>query len=201
MKVLAIGFAALIATTGVASAQSVANSNSASGSQSVSGVTIEGSRVPDNTPNAGVVVGSAGNCYPGAGLGVSGPGFGVSLGGGRVDPECNVRAEMAALATLAGNTVALAHACKHDESMRDTLVDLGLCRVIDKKSVGSSDRTIDRQTVSVATPNRGYTFCGKNDEGTFIMRVPRGTSEADRATASKQCGKDFAANGGKNIGH
>lgn len=118
--------AALMGAT-AAGAQSTAFSESYSGSSS--GVIVEGANVPDNTPGLGGMVGSAGNCYPGGGVQMVGPGAGISIGGGRVDQECNTRMEMAALASIAGNRAAVAHACRHDDSMRETLVGLGLCRV------------------------------------------------------------------------
>lgn len=118
-----LGVAALLGAS--AHAQTA---ESLSQSTSQSGIYQEGSTIPNNTPGLGGLVGSAGNCYPGGGVQAVGPGFGVGVGGGRVDPECNVRMEMAALAAIAGNPVAIRHACKHDESMRATLVEAGLCR-------------------------------------------------------------------------
>ena len=196
MKVFVTAAAMVLLSVGVAAAQTT--SNSQSGSQSVSGVVIEGSQVPNNTPNASMAVGSAGNCYPGAGIGASGPGWGLTIGGGRVDGECNTRAEMAALAQLAGNRAALAHACRHDASMRETLVGLGICRVQNTARTGNSGDTIDDETVR--TVNRAYTFCGKDQSGRLIVRVPARTSQQQRSIASAQCGQDYAANGGVNIG-
>ena len=142
--IVAAGIAAVMASG--AHAQST-TSQSQSSSASQSGIYMEGSDIPENTPGLGGLVGSAGNCYPGAGFQAVGPGAGISIGGGRVDPECNTRMEMAALAAVAGNSAAIAHACKHDESMRETLVELGRCRIQSNTTMSTSERPSEAQQV------------------------------------------------------
>jgi hypothetical protein len=189
MKTTILAASVLLLSTGATFAQNaIAGSTSASGSQSVSGVSIEGSNIPDNTPNAGIAIGSAGDCYPGAAFGASGPGWGVSAGGGQVDQECNVRAEMAALAVVAGNRVAVAHACKHDRSMRQTLVELGLCKVTRSEEVVTPQNgNAPRRNPNVSpNPERvAYTKCELDRESNQLRVAPARGFTAQ--TAVREC--------------
>lgn len=165
MKNVLIVTAMLSVGASVVEAQNV-NADSMSESISASGVVVEGSRIPNNTPGLGGLIGSAGNCYPGAGVQGVGPGWGFGVGGGRVDPECNVRMEMQALAALAGNSVALAHACREDESMRGTLISVGLCKV--------EQRPTPRPTVSARNSEVApFTKCEYNSADNTISVLPR----------------------------
>lgn len=185
MRVLIFIAAVAIATQ--ATAQSTADSASLSDSYSASGVYIEGSNIPDNTPGLGGLVGSSGNCYPGAGINVATPGLGFNVGGGVVDMECNVRMEMAALAAVAGNRVAVAHACKHDTSMRQTLVEMGLCKVVRSSAATApqADEPRRRPDVTPVPERVSYRNCEYDRSANQIRVSPaRGYTSA---TAVRDC--------------
>lgn len=135
----AITAIAILAASSAAS-QSV-TSDSHSGSASYSGVNVEGS-----TTDLGSQVPSMGapsmnhttSCALSSSGAVSGSGFGISFGSGRIDDECNTREEARFLHDLlsqrpsAARTAAIHHACSRDKSMRKTLVAIGICRVVKK---------------------------------------------------------------------
>jgi len=136
MKFAAIATALIFASS--ASAQSV-NSDSVSQSGSYSGVVIEGSNTDLSSQVPGMGAPSMSHttsCALSASGAVSGPGFGISFGNGRIDDECNTREEARFLHDLLSQRpsharrAAIHHACSRDKSMRDTLVAIGVCRVV-----------------------------------------------------------------------
>lgn len=106
----------------------LADTSSDSSASSSSGVYIGGNS-QSNTPSVGGSSNNTSSCVIGNSFGVGVPGFGINVGAGRVDQECNVREEAKALLTLVGERAALAHLCKHDKTIRETLVEQGLCVV------------------------------------------------------------------------
>jgi len=155
-KIAALAFMAMATSAGAQTTTATSQSQSAS----QSGVIVEGSTVPDNTPGLGGLAGSAGNCYPGGGAQAVWPGGGVGIGGGRIDPECNLRMEMAALGSIAGKKAAIAHACRYDRSMRATLASLGLCRIAPSSNDSVGGRASD-VTARYASSERGVTKASK----------------------------------------
>jgi hypothetical protein len=105
---------------------SLAEVQSNSGSNSSSNVFIEGSS-SSNTPSVGGSSNSTSSCVIGSNVGLGIAGFGFSLGSGATDEECNIRKEAEVLYTLLGKSVAIAHLCKFDETIRKTLVEQGHC--------------------------------------------------------------------------
>jgi len=133
----AITAIAILAASGAA-AQSV-TSDSVSQSGSYSGVNIEGSNTDLGRQVPGMGAPSMSHttsCALSASGAVSGPGFGISFGNGRIDSECNTREEARFLHDLLSQrpsharNAAIYHACASDESMRNTLVAIGVCRVV-----------------------------------------------------------------------
>jgi len=136
MKFAAIATALIFATS--ASAQSV-TSDSVSQSGSYSGVVIEGSTTDLSSQVPGMSAPSMSHttsCALSASGAISGAGFGISFGNGRIDDECNTREEARFLHDLLSQRpsharrAAIHHACSRDESMRNTLVAIGICKVI-----------------------------------------------------------------------
>jgi len=118
-------------------------SNSQSGSQSYSGVNVEGSTsttdFSDQVPSMGAPsMNHTTSCALSASGAVSGPGFGIAFGNGRIDDECNTREEARFLHDLLSQRpsyarkAAIHHACSRDKSMRKTLVAIGICKVVKK---------------------------------------------------------------------
>jgi len=131
---------ALMLTGSIAIAGSV-TSNSQSGSQSFSGVNIEGSTTDfsEQVPGMGAPsMSHTTSCALSASGAVSGPGFGIAFGNGRIDDECNTREEARFLHDLLtqrpshARRAAIHHACSRDQSMRQTLVAIGICKVVRK---------------------------------------------------------------------
>jgi hypothetical protein len=132
--------AALILSASAATAQSV-TSDSQSQSGSYSGVNIEGSTTDfsDQVPGMGAPsMSHTTSCALSASGAVSGPGFGIAFGNGRIDDECNTREEARFLHDLLtqrpsyARKAAIHHACSRDKSMRKTLVAIGICKVVRK---------------------------------------------------------------------
>jgi len=132
--------AALILSASAAAAQSV-TSDSQSHSGSYSGVSIGGSTTDfsDQVPGMGAPsMSHTTSCALSASGAVSGPGFGISFGNGRIDDECNTREEARFLHDLLtqrpsyARRAAIHHACSRDKSMRKTLVAIGICKVVRK---------------------------------------------------------------------
>jgi len=135
MKLTAALTSALVLIGSVATADSV-TSESQSGSQSYSGVNIEGSNTDLGRQVPGMGAPSMSHttsCALSASGAISGPGFGISFGNGRIDSECNTREEARFLHDLLSQrpsqarNAAIYHACASDESMRNTLVAIGVC--------------------------------------------------------------------------
>jgi len=131
--------AAALLTASSAAAQM--SSDSQSQSQSYSGIHMEGSVTDFSSQVPGM--GAPGmshttSCALSASGAVSGSGFGIAFGNGRIDDECNTREEARFLHDLLSQhpsharRIAIHHACSRDESMRRTLVAMGICRVVSK---------------------------------------------------------------------
>ena len=129
-----------IMTASAVSAQSV-TSDSVSQSGSYSGVNIEGSTsttdFSDSIPGMGAPsMNHTTSCALSASGAISGSGFGIAFGNGRIDDECNTREEARFLHDLLtqrpsyGRKAAIYHACSRDKSMRKTLVAIGVCKVV-----------------------------------------------------------------------
>jgi hypothetical protein len=132
--------AAFILSASAAAAQSI-TSDSQSQSGSYSGVNIEGSTTDfsDQVPGMGAPsMSHTTSCALSASGAVSGPGFGIAFGNGRIDDECNTREEARFLHDLLtqrpsyARKAAIHHACSRDKSMRKTLVAIGICKVVRK---------------------------------------------------------------------
>ena len=141
MKTTILTALAVMAATS-ASAQSV-TSDSVSQSESYSGVNVEGSTsttdFSDQVPSMGAPsMSHTTSCALSASGAVSGPGFGIAFGNGRIDDECNTREEARFLHDLLSQRpsyarkAAIHHACSRDKSMRKTLVAIGICKVVKK---------------------------------------------------------------------
>lgn len=135
----AITAVAILAASSAA-AQSV-TSDSQSGSASYSGVNVEGSTADfgSQVPSMGAPsMNHTTSCALSASGAVSGSGFGISFGNGRIDDECNTREEARFLHDLLtqrpsyARTAAIHHVCSRDKSMRKTLVAIGICKVVKK---------------------------------------------------------------------
>lgn len=122
---------ALIAAPFAAFSQT-ATSESGSSSESASMIYMEGSEWGDNTPSLGGGAGvSTAPCTISSGGGVVVAGFGINIGDGRTDHDCQIMQEASVLMQIGGPSLAIRHLCKHDETIRQTLVEAGLCRIAD----------------------------------------------------------------------
>lgn len=113
-----------------------ATADSSSNSGANSQVILEGSESPNYAPGLGGVGGnSTAPCVIGTGFGIVGPGAGLQFSGGRIEEHCLTRTESAMLADLLnmpnspGKRAAIAHACKFDKRLQETLVAVGVCVV------------------------------------------------------------------------
>lgn len=192
MKTILATCVALTVAGGAFAQSANLNNNAQSQSGALSGsssaVTIEGAQIPDNTPGLGGLVGSAGNCYPGGAAQAVGPGFGLGIGGGRVDPECNIRMEMQAIAAVHGKRAAMLHACMHDESMRRTLMAVGACKPVGEQpavaSASVKGTVMERPTV---VTKQLYTRCERQADGRIAVGVRSGLDAASKRLAVQQC--------------
>ncbi len=130
MKLLTAIF---IVAASTANAQSV---ESDSHSASNSGVVFGDSYATQQAPSAiapGIM--HTAPCIVGSSAGIGVPGIGLSGGNGRLEKECNTREEIKALNILLSQPPSLArkasilHYCNNDESIRKTLVQMGVCKV------------------------------------------------------------------------
>jgi hypothetical protein len=134
MKTLLVA-AAITAAASSAGAQSLDSESSA---QSYSGVTTSSTTdFSDSVPGMGAPsMSHTTSCALSASGAVSGPGFGISFGNGRIDSECNTREEARFLHDLLSQRpsharrASLHHVCSNDKSMRNTLVAMGICKVV-----------------------------------------------------------------------
>lgn len=135
MKTPILTAAVLIIAASTASGQE-ATSGSLSGSQSFSGVNIEGSAAARIAPSVGAPgVMHTAPCIIGHSVGVSVLGGGVATGGGRLEENCNTREEAQFMFEVLrqrdspARQAAIYHMCATDESLRNTLVAMGVCVV------------------------------------------------------------------------
>lgn len=130
---------ALLAMTTAASAQEV-YSGSQAGSTSYNNVQIGGQTSVTDLGKSVPSMGAPGmhhtaSCALSASGALSGSGFGLAFGRGRIDDECNTREESRFLHDLlrqkpsTARRAAIHHACANDKSMRATLVAVGVCVV------------------------------------------------------------------------
>lgn len=130
MKMTIAAIMTILATT--AGAQTVSESGSQSNSSS--GVVFGDNYAPLQAPSA-VAPGNmhTAPCIVGSSAGIGIPGIGLSGGGGRLENECNTREEVKALSILlnqppsVAKTAAILHYCNNDDSIRKTLVQMGVC--------------------------------------------------------------------------
>lgn len=201
MKNILMTAATMIFVASMATAQSFtgATENTNGQQQQTSAVnynTFEGTSVPNNTPGLGSVGGnSTAPCVIANGFNIVGPGAGIGFSNGQLDGDCVIRNEASILREIAGmpsgpqKTAVLIHFCTNDETMRKTLIGMGLC-------VDGNAQTTQVAAAPVGNLGRIYTFCGKAPDGTFTVHaMPNG-----RAQAASACTNDFKANGSRNIG-
>jgi hypothetical protein len=191
MKKILLTATALVLCAGMATAQNAtAGAGAVSGSNSSVTINNEGSQAPQNvfegadvpeiTPGMGGVSGnSTAHCVIANGFGVVGPGAGVQFLNGRISKDCMTEREAGVLMDLLSRpnsqakTAAIRHFCENDETMRDTLTDLGYCATAPAAATASAP-----QTVAAA-----YGKCELAD-GQIRMTVRAGQ---DRGTAVEQC--------------
>jgi len=178
------------------SAVAAQTSDSASNSQSNSGVVFGDSYAVQQAPSAvspGIM--HTAPCIVGSSAGIGIPGIGLSGGSGRLENECNTREEIKTLTILlnqppsVAKTAAILHYCNNDDSIRKTLVQMGICA---KKTriVNYSVKTRP-QNVKYVNP---YTFQICKDAGHGrIAYYP------DTKLARKECRDFIKRNPGANI--
>lgn len=111
MKKFAFALAAILIAS-PALAQSNTTSGSQSGAYSQSGVNIGGSPMQAPSAIAPGLIASGPSCLGSSSFGVSGAGFGISLGGTKEDEHCNAREDTRILTVLAGNAAGIARMCQ-----------------------------------------------------------------------------------------
>jgi len=134
--------------------------NSQSGAQAVvvqnaaNGVAYSGSYEVRSAPSVGAPgIISANPCMIGYSAGISAIGGGVSFGGGKLDGECNLRAEASALYVVAGKNVAIRHLAR-DPEMCSTLRGAGIIPAESVCAPKSGGRFgLGSSTTSVSTSN------------------------------------------------
>jgi len=202
MKTLLLATAAIVFYSTAASAEVTTQTDNTNAQQqqtsAINHNTFEGSQAINNTPGMGSGGGnSTAPCVVASGYGVGLPGVGFSRADGTVDSECVTRTEASILRDIAGmpngveKTVVVRHFCNNDESMRDTLVAIGLC--VRASQVQPSNVVAAASPAPTSAPL--YTFCGIKPNGVFAVQVATASPEAGPA-----CQRDFAANGRVNIG-
>lgn len=167
-----------------ATAQSV-NSGSESAALSQSGVTVNGSNIPDNTPGlGGSLTNSTAPCVIGTAFGIVGPGAGVNFGNGRINQECVIRVEAQILGELLSQPATparqaqIAHLCANDESFQETLTAAGFCQVQTPTQPTVSSRSVPRDMLRT---------CSKTADGRLKVTVRSGATEAEKAAAVATC--------------
>lgn len=180
MKLFVLSLA-LIAGMGLTSVQvqaqttSNSNSNSQSGSQSV--IQFEGGQSFRNTPSVsapGIIHTSP--CVVSQSGGVSFSGFGISGGSGKIDENCVLLQQAAALQAVGGNKLAMNHLCK-ETSMRETMRVTGY---------NCPNRSV---THSKTKHDIYYDKCYKNEETGNIHVRPKSKGVLDAAIS--QCKKSL----------
>jgi hypothetical protein len=152
---------------GAANADITADSNSESGA--ASSVYIAGSTSKDNTPSMSAGSNNTVSCAIGKSAALAVPGLGASVGGGKIDAECNTREEALVLRNLVGTAAAIEHLCRNDKSLRETLVSQGYC------SAPVPDSNVAQSL---------YTMCELRKDGKIYISIRHGV---DRAYATQQC--------------
>lgn len=160
-------------TTSGAEQGQVQNSNS---SVLVEGSVSSGVSTPSNNNTGPCTIGNSG--------GFSGPGFSIAMGRGTLDIECNTRAEAHMLANMVGVNAAVEHLCRHDETMRETLVARGVCK--QRRPATPSTKGQVRAEPTVTRRGVAFTSCQRVN-GQVRVGVPRGASEAVRKQAVRDC--------------
>ena len=139
------------------SAASAQTSDSASHSASNSGVLFGDSYSVQQAPSAvapGIM--HTAPCIVGRSAGIGVPGIGLSGGGGRLEKECNTREEVKALNILLNQPPSLArdasilHYCRNDDSIRETLVQMGVCRSATKSKPAKKQEVRYGQPIHIA---------------------------------------------------
>ena len=165
--ILALIILILVFVAGAASADSTAVSNSESGA--ASSVYIAGSINTDNTPSMSAGSNNTVSCAIGQSAALAVPGFGASVGGGKIDDQCNTREEALVLRNLVGTAAAIEHLCRNDESLQETLVSQGYCLA---------------PAPSPTVVQSLYTKCELRKDGKIYISIRNGV---DRAYATQQC--------------
>lgn len=175
MKNVAITALVAIITASTTSAQT-ADSGSESTAQSY--VYQGGSEIPKQAPSMGAPgLMHTGPCTVSTSGALSAPGMGISLGGGRLDEACDIRAGAAALAAVVGQRAAAEHLCL-DDKMRSTLEPMGFC------TIHTAQKTKTKESQTAYTSCRFDKPSAEHPRGAMKLRVRRG---ADREVAIAQC--------------
>lgn len=167
----------LLALALPAAADTTAGSESTSQAQSSSGIIYNQSNGYRGTPSMGAPS-MMGECGGSSGA-ASGPGFGLSLGGGDGSPACNLRADAAMMAALGGNQLAILHVCMSRTKRTNqptkpaaTLIAAGLC---------------GRPAAAGAPPARPFgSICELTPGGTLRVSISPGYTQAQAVRACRQ---------------
>ena len=149
------------------------NATSESNSDAQSSIYIGGNKSINNTPSMSAVSNNTISCAIGNSAALAVPGFGASIGSGKIDKECNIREEALILRNLVGIPAAIEHFCRNDESLRQTLEAQGYCKPI---------------TITNTTPNALYTTCELRSDNKIHISILFGANEK---LAIKQCKKSL----------
>ena len=114
-----------------ASAQSNTDSTSDAASSATNSLTFEGSNTASSASVGGAM--HTAPCVIGNGIALGVVGGGIAFSNGRIDSSCLGRAEAQWIIKLLGmapgiqQNAAIYHACANIETIRETLVSLGVC--------------------------------------------------------------------------
>ncbi|NKB39634.1 MAG: hypothetical protein GKR86_01000 [Ilumatobacter sp.] len=121
-------------------------------------------------------------------------GGGLSLGGGKMDEECNLRQEAAALVSVAGSKAGVLHLAR-DPEMCATLRSAGnipadsICSEKERKAAASGSDVSRVSTRSTASARVPYTKCAVRSDGAIGVRKARGfTFEVAKAACLASLG-------------
>lgn len=178
-SVFTTAFALAIAASQVDAQTLSSDSNSMSQSGSNSIVTFEGNSANVPGVNAPGIIHTS-PCVVSASGGVSVAGFGISGGGGKVDENCVLLQQAAALQAVGGNQLAMNHLCQ-ETSMNETMRVTGYqCPQRSDNAQATSRQSSNNNSRSVA-----YASC-RFDEQQNAIRV-RPASGASQEEAVSQC--------------
>ena len=149
------------------------NATSDSNSNAQSSIYIGGNESINNTPSMSAGSNNTVSCAIGNSAAIAVPGFGASVGSGKIDNDCNTREEALVLRNLVGFPAAIEHLCRNDKSLRETLVAQGFCKPI---------------TATNTIPNALYTMCELRSDNKIYIRILFGANEK---LAIKQCKKSL----------